>query len=463
MFRRHRARLILTFLFLATPLYAAAHVKWFSTYSFTERPLGMDEIVTPLFWVLFGASVLGVAATVFIDEQLTQRSWYAGLTQRLARWAGSSDLILRVAIGGVLLLSWQSGSLLVPEVPSMLPGLDLVQLVLALAILSNRMVTPAGYGLIGLYLLALWRYGPLHMLDYLYLVGAAYYLVVAGARSAKVRASGLPLLYASVGFSLSWVGLEKLVYPQWALSILEERPFLTLGFDPAFFLTSAAFVEFTLGYLLIVCLVQRPLAIAITMLFMSTTLVFGKLEFVGHGIVHAALIVFVLQGRGQTFRTPITFFYHMKQRLVFAVIAFVAFQWALLGVYSGIAEDRYASARASDHAMPMATISLPENHRPPTLALDVAADSMGGWNVHLITEHFRFVPERAGSPAVYGEGHAHLYIDDRKTARIYGPWHHIPTLPPGTHDVLVTLNSNDHRLYARGDSVVAARATIVVR
>ena len=112
---------------------------------------------------------------------------------------------------------------------------DLVQLAIALLILANRLTAYAGYGLFALYGLAFWHYGALHLLDYAYLLGAGYYLVAMGSPRKKVRASALPGLYASVGFSLCWVALEKLFYPQWGLEILQERPFLTLGFEPGFF------------------------------------------------------------------------------------------------------------------------------------------------------------------------------------------------------------------------------------
>ncbi|MEZ4698795.1 MAG: hypothetical protein R2834_00575 [Rhodothermales bacterium] len=462
MFKRNRLRALFAALLIAFPGYAFAHVKWFSDYSYAERPLSFDEIMTPLFGLLFAASVVSIAGIVVLDERLTQTAWYRHLVERLRGYASRSDLVLRVAVGGVLLLSWQSGAMLVPEIPSSHVLVDFVQLLLAILILSNRFTQVAGYGLIGLYILAYWKYGALHILDYIYLVGAAYYLIASQSKQKKIRASGLPVLYASVGFSLCWVALEKLVYPQWALSILQDRPFLTMGFDPNFFLTSAAFVEFTLGFLLIVCLIQRPIAIAVTGLFMTTTMVFGKLEFVGHAIVHAAMIVFILQGRGETFRTPITFFYHMWQRVAFSIVAFTAMYALMLGSYDAIATDVYLASKTMDHDMPMARAEWEGPDAPPALAVDVTRDAAGGWNVHLIADGFTFVPELAGQEPVQGEGHAHLYIDDRKIARMYSPWHYVAELSPGTHTFMVTLNSNDHKLYAYQGHPIVARCTVVV-
>ena len=38
------------------------------------------------------------------------------------------------------------------------------------------------------------------------------------------------------------------------------------------------------------------LALLITLVFFATTLVFGKLEVIGHTMLHAALIVFLIEG-----------------------------------------------------------------------------------------------------------------------------------------------------------------------
>lgn len=83
---------------------------------------------------------------------------------------------------------------------------------------------------------------------------------------------------------------------------------------------------------------------------------------------------------------------------------------------------------------------------PPSVRLEVEPDSESGWNVHLATENFEFAPAQVGEQAVDGEGHAHLYLDDEKVARVYGPWFHLdPALvPEGERTLSVQLNGNDH-------------------
>ncbi|MFK7843723.1 MAG: hypothetical protein AB8G77_00375, partial [Rhodothermales bacterium] len=336
------------------------------------------------------------------------------------------------------------------------------QLTLAILILSNRYTRYAGYGLIGLYLFAFIKFGSLHLLDYTYLLGAGYYLTVFNSENKKKRATGLPALYSSVGFSLCWVALEKIVYPDWGIQILQENPFLTFGFDFGLFLTMAAFVEFILGFLLIVCLLQRPIALIITLVFISTTLVFGKLEFIGHAIVHAALIVFLLQGPGATFRTPITFFKRINQRIAFGVLSFGVIFLSMLVVYSNSAMRQYTIAQADPAHQTHDTFIAPASMDiSPSVALEIKEDLHGGWNLHLQTQNFEFTPEDCGGEHQDGHGHAHLYINDLKVARLYGEWYHIKALPPGKHEVTVTLTTNDHHEYGIAGTPISASQSLV--
>jgi hypothetical protein len=202
--------------------------------------------------------------------------------------------------------------------------------------------------MLALYALGVARFGPFHMLDYAYWAGFAVAFLVVNARSERVRGLGLPALYATVGFSLCWVALEKLVYPQWGLYVLEQNPQLALGFPLSFFLVGAAFVELSLGYLLIIGLLERPFALLITLVFFTTTLVFGKLEVIGHTMLHAALVVFLLEGTGGVYRPPVRFHRALPLRVAFAAVNFALLLAVLLVPYTLAARWQYDRARAGE-------------------------------------------------------------------------------------------------------------------
>jgi len=97
---------------------------------------------------------------------------------------------------------------------------------------------------------------------------------------------------------------------------------------------------------------------------------------------------------------------------------------------------------------------VPENEPAPSLNLKVMEDPVAGWNLHLVTENFTFAPYHAGQDHIPGEGHAHLYINDKKITRILSPWHHIPELPQETNSVKVSLSTNNHDYYSVNSQVV---------
>ncbi|WP_306327657.1 hypothetical protein [Streptomyces venezuelae] len=89
----------------------------------------------------------------------------------------------------------------------------------------------------------------------------------------------------------------------------------------------------------------------------------------------------------------------------------------------------------------------------PTVRAEARPDSEGGWNVHLTVERFRFTPESTGGAALPGRGHARLLVDGRETARLYGPWGHVPA---GAHTLTVRLHADDHTVWAVSGTPVQA-------
>lgn len=97
----------------------------------------------------------------------------------------------------------------------------------------------------------------------------------------------------------------------------------------------------------------------------------------------------------------------------------------------------------------------------PSVTLNVQADSMSGWNVQINTQHFTFAPDKAGLADTQNEGHAHLYVDGYKFARVYGNWYHLKALTPGKHYITVTLNTNDHKgLEHKGEKILATKMIV---
>lgn len=101
-------------------------------------------------------------------------------------------------------------------------------------------------------------------------------------------------------------------------------------------------------------------------------------------------------------------------------------------------------------------LDLPDASDVPAVELNAERDAVSGWNLRIQTDRFRFAPEHASEGHVPGEGHAHLFVDGQKAARLYAPWYHLPSLTPGRHEIRVTLNTNDHRDLASGGRLIEA-------
>ncbi len=95
--------------------------------------------------------------------------------------------------------------------------------------------------------------------------------------------------------------------------------------------------------------------------------------------------------------------------------------------------------------------------------LNVYKDLFSGYSIQLIVDGLTFTPENAGQQHVDGEGHAHIYIDGEKIARVYGTSFHLGnTLSEGEHEIKVSLNGNDHSPYTYNGELVEDTVTVEV-
>lgn len=309
------------------------HVKWFHEFSFSDSPLGFGEALTPFVAWMMVAGAISIGSLVFVDGALSNSRIYGQLTNWLEARKEHGPLVLRVGAGMTLLLSWQSDALLVPELSDSSAWIGWLQFALTIVLIFPKMSPVAGMGIIVLWLIGVRDFGLFHMLDYVLFIGVGVYLAVYAAPNLWIKGFGIPALYVGLGFSLMWVAFEKIVYPSWGTNILELNESLALGIPLDQFLIFVAVSELVLGFLLVIGLLGRPLGLAITLVLFTTALTFGKTEVVGHTIIHASLIVFLLEGEGSFYKTPINVHRKLALRFAFASLNFVIVSAALLAVY----------------------------------------------------------------------------------------------------------------------------------
>lgn len=143
---------------------------------------------------------------------------------------------------------------------------------------------------------------------------------------------------------------------------------------------------------------------------------------------------------------------------------------AFLGGYlvgnqqGGFASERdltMAESKAYSHA-DHGTLDVSATAAIPKVDVIVHNDALSGRNLEMVTDNFRFAPEHVGLEHVAGEGHAHLYMDGKKVARLYGRWFHIPEPARGTHRIKVTLNANSHQTLVVDGQAIEDVETLIV-
>ncbi len=119
---------------------------------------------------------------------------------------------------------------------------------------------------------------------------------------------------------------------------------------------------------------------------------------------------------------------------------------------------------AVDHSQ-HPVIDVPAGEPVPAMEVRLVPDRMDGFNIVLTTQNFRFTPQDVGGPAVPNEGHAHLYVNGEKAARLYSPWHHIPAklLREGINRLEIEFSANDHSVWGVSGDPIGADVLIDTR
>ncbi|WP_429840878.1 hypothetical protein [Brevibacillus sp. FIR094] len=121
--------------------------------------------------------------------------------------------------------------------------------------------------------------------------------------------------------------------------------------------------------------------------------------------------------------------------------------------------DSYRPSDPTASVTTTASMNQPAGSEKPALNMEVKLDGTTA-EVSLLTEHFTFVQENgelADAP-VFGEGHAHLYLNGEPKGMIYQPEFLLKKLPKGEHEIRVELNYSNHLPYK-----VEATKKIVVK
>src|SRR5215208_7028831 len=238
-----KEKLLLLIAGIVVSLPASAHVKWFSMMAdCASTPITTLNIISsPLFAAFAVAAFAAMFAVAAIDLRISQGE------NLIARSSASIDreaagliaplLRVGVAIYFVSVVAYFYGSpiILTVDLKTNATWVPLLQLAIAASVLFRRTAILAAMGIVALFAYAVSRYGVFHMLDYPFFLGLAAFLTLDSIYGKQARSQGLGILRVTVGVSLLWCGVEKWLYPDWTVELLQTdlRILLKTGLSPA--------------------------------------------------------------------------------------------------------------------------------------------------------------------------------------------------------------------------------------
>ncbi|WHX39891.1 hypothetical protein QNH36_19930 [Mesobacillus sp. AQ2] len=315
--------------FILTPLYTNAHVKWFTEVAPKKETI--ENILSPLFMGLALLAAVVLASLTLIIPKMAQWPLIKKWDDFLSGFRKYSRYILKYGTAAALIIQVTNGTLFAPEfhIDSTLMTI-LVWAAIGLLLVPHHIATKFGASLLLiLFVMVTVNHGIFYMLDY------GFYLAIIGVLlvgKTKLEKVGFPFLYLGTGLSLCWVAVEKWVYPTMSLDIVANHHVPTFGFEPAAFIVMAAFVEFVVGYLLVVGILNRVLGFVVTTIFILTTMLFGFTEVIGHFMIHIVLIIFIIEGVS-FYNPPIKLHKTKVDQFVFIFLNFIFVLSAFVLIY----------------------------------------------------------------------------------------------------------------------------------
>src|SRR5574340_211621 len=134
------------------------------------------------------------------------------------------------------------------------------------------------------------------MLDSPIFLGVAAYLILDGWCEGRRDALAHDVVRISAGFTLLWASIEKGAFPEWSFMLLTQRPGMTFGFTPEFYMVAAGFVEFCAAWLLITGILSaRAAALVLLTMFVSAIVPFGTVDAIGHLLIIVVMVMLIFE------------------------------------------------------------------------------------------------------------------------------------------------------------------------
>lgn len=308
-------RIILSLVLLCAPMVTFAHVKWFAQAGNELPPYRLTDSYVIVAIII---ALMVIALGVYLEKHLSVPN---RLNKYIQMWAPSALSIASIGFGLAFIIFSINGFVFAPN---LVPGASIGSVMIFIQALAGVMILFGFYERIGglliiiLFALGIKEYGGLEMLDTLEMVGFALYAMIIGRPKWKIKDTsvlkslthhlheyGLPILRVGTGLNLIVLGFtEKILTPSLTdnfLSLYHWNFMQTLGFEyftNYWFAFSAGIVEILFGIFFVLGLITRTTTILLAVFLMTTLMLLGPLELVGHLPHFSIAIVLLVLGSG---------------------------------------------------------------------------------------------------------------------------------------------------------------------
>lgn len=302
------------FFILLAPILASAHVKWFAKTSFEELHYKITD--TP---VLFAGAIAIILLILgfYFDKKIKVPLWLKNTIERVA-----PEVLSMASIGfGISFLVFSiNGFVFAPNlmVASENSWLLWVQGIAGVMMILGFYERIGGLILVVLFGIGIKYFGLVEMIDTLEMVGFALYAMIIGRPKWRIAESqlfsslmhrfheyGVSLLRIGTGLNLMILGFsEKIMTPGMAMNFLSEYHWnfmYNLGFEwftDYWFAFSAGMTEFMIGLFLVLGIVTRLSVVFLAIFLLSTMILLGPIELMGHLPHFSIAIVLLVFGAG---------------------------------------------------------------------------------------------------------------------------------------------------------------------
>ena len=301
---------LLSLFFIFSPLVASAHVKWFAESVGTDRPYQFTDMPV-IIWIIVSLCLVFLGA--FLEKKFHVPLWFH---VHVAKLTPAVLSLASIGFGLAFLLFSINGFIFAPNLPAVgTTGLFLIaiQTIAGAMILFGFYERVGGLLILFLFALGIKEYGAFEMIDTLEMLGMAMYATIIGrpkwriveaswikSMVGQLESYAVPLLRVGVGLNLIVLAFtEKILAPELTQNFLAGHNWnfmQNLGFHfftDYWFAFSAGVAEALIGIFLVFGFVTRLTTLVLAMFLITTLVLLGPIELVGH-LPHFSIAVVLL-------------------------------------------------------------------------------------------------------------------------------------------------------------------------